>query len=1033
MAFAQDYSFRHYQVEQGLSHNTVFSITQDHKGFMWFATNDGLNKFDGISFTTFRQESTKFGADGFDFITKVVVDQYNQIWIGTENGIFKYNAINNIFEQIIFSARKVVNELAVDSAGKFWFVINGEAGWYDPKYDQWKVITISPLSNISTLCTGSDKQIWLGSTTGKIGRIEPIKETILWYNVFEKSHETPVKNITTLFDCGNNELLIGTRTQGVKIFNKRTGIYKDLPFRNADGTAIYVRQFIPISNSEYWAATESGILKFDIKTNEYRIIVKNYNNPYSLSDNSVYSLFKDQEGGIWASTFFGGINYYPKPELRFTKYLPGYTDNSLKGNAIREIVKDSIGNLWIGTEDAGLNQLNLKTGKVLQYLPGSDANSISHSNIHGLLVHNDELWIGTYHYGIDILDIKTKKIVRRLTTQNSALKNNFVLCFLKSRSGDIYIGSVGGLQVYNSKRGHIMPVKDFPNGHIAVFNILEDSNGTIWVSTRGAGLIYFNPASHRKGQIRNEATNGKSLSTNTLNSTFEDKAGNLWIATDGGGLCVLNKSDSTFTRYTTENGWPSNYVFSIMEDNHKRIWATTTKGLVCLTPSSGNIRIYTHTDGLLNEQFNYSSKFKDTNGSFYFGSVKGMVSFNPDSINKSTSNAPPVYITSFQISQNSSENTTDKYRKVEQLAITPKLILPYNHSTFSIGFAALSYTAPSTTEYAYIMKGLDHQWTYLKSNRQAFYTNLSPGAYTFQVTAATSNGIWAKPTQIEIIIRPPFWATTWAYWIYFIFAFSIIYFIIRFFYNRNQHKKKMQELRAKQEAAIRSYEDKMAFFTNLAHEIRTPLSLIKGPLERIMKSHRLPPELNTHLKRIEKNSNQLVHLTQRFLDLRKVELDNYHLHLSTLDIGTLLSNTFYSFKHLAEKEKINLQLHQKSTIITLADPEAMQIILNNLFTNSIKYAKSFAKIELTVASDDFLQIIFTSDGIKIPDHHQEDVFKPFFRLKENQTKEGTGIGLALAKSLAELHKGKLYISASTSEYNVFIVEIPLKTNGYKSS
>jgi len=465
----------------------------------------------------------------------------------------------------------------------------------------------------------------------------------------------------------------------------------------------------------------------------------------------------------------------------------------------------------------------------------------------------------------------------------------------------------------------------------------------------------------------------------------------------------------------------------MLEDEKKNLWITTTRGLVCFNPLTKTIKIYTKANGLLSDQFNYNSAFKDRSGTMYFGCVKGMISFNPNYFIENNF-VPPVYITGFQVNNNELIADEKKSPLKQSISLTKKVKLPHNQSSFSIDFAALSYTAPETIEYAYKMEGLDKSWTYIKTNRKVYFTNLAPGNYTFRVKAATGNGTFTKnEQQLTIEILPPFWATIWAYSFYAITTGLIIFWLIRMYHNRQveKHTRKIELMEHEKEKEI--YQAKIEFFTNVAHEIRTPLTLIKAPMEKIMKNATNMQAANVYLKTMEKNTNRLVDLTNELLDFRKTETKGFSLDFIQIDITGLLKDIYTNFGTIAEQKSLEYKLLLPTMqILAYADVEALNKILSNLLNNAIKYAYKKVRLKLLPVTGNNFIIEIENDGYVIPEELKEKVFEPFFRIEKTKHQMGSGIGLALSRSLAELHKGELYMKKGETGMNVFVLSLPIQ-------
>jgi len=467
---------------------------------------------------------------------------------------------------------------------------------------------------------------------------------------------------------------------------------------------------------------------------------------------------------------------------------------------------------------------------------------------------------------------------------------------------------------------------------------------------------------------------------------------------------------------------------SILEDANYNLWISTSRGLVCFNPLNGQTIIYTRVNGILSDQFNFSSAYKDHDGKMYFGSVKGLVSFHPDEFIKD-SFVPLVYITGFQVFDKEIPIAKKGSPLQQSIINTNKIVLDHNQSTFSIDFASLSYTAPEMSEYAYQMEGLDHDWIYLKTNRKVYFTELSPGTYNFKVKAANSSGVWNKQeTTLTIQILPPWWTSSWAYFLYAIAGILIVFYFIRNYHHKTEEKnrRKIESLERTKEKEI--FQAKIEFFTNVAHEIRTPLTLIKGPLEKVIRNTTDMPVIKESLKIMDRNTNRLIDLTNQLLDFRQTEIKGFSLNCVKADISELLEETYLNFKPLAEQKSLGFRLDlPPAPLMAWVDIEAFNKILTNLFSNALKYAESKVYVHLLpIEKDDkFFTIEIKNDGYLVPHEMKEKIFEPFFRLKETEKQKGTGIGLALSRSLVQLHKGVLDIKHTENSLNVFYLTMPI--------
>lgn len=1024
---AQPYYFKHYQVENGLSNNTVFTSVQDAYGFMWFGTRDGLNRFDGYTFKTYRYDPCIPGSLGNDKIYTLAADKDGSVWVGTERGLYHYNPLYETFTRIKETLDMGVNYIRITPDGKIWISIAGRIYRYD-KIKKTFSKQINDASFVSThlYCTPGG-ELLISNPDGNIAAYDPATETFRYKYIPDRKPNELTGWITSMIQTSDGQLILGTNNRGVKLYNPKTNTIKNLLIFNKDKTHIYVRDMQARTPDEFWIGTESGIYIYNHRTGTTTHLQKEYSNRYNLSDNAIYTVSADKDGGIWMGTYFGGVNYYAPTLSVFTKYFPQQQQNSISGSDIREICKDKNGNFWIGTEDAGLNKLDPQTGHFTTYFPTGTASTIAHSNVHGLLCDGNKLWIGTFEHGIDIMDIRTGLITKHYEAgKGNALRSNFALSFLKTQSGVILIGTTSGLYQYNPKTDDFDAVPGLP--FLFFNNVKQSSDGYIWAGTYNDGLLRFRLGEPGYKQFKHQQQDKKSLGHNIVNGIFEDSKHNIWIATDGGGFSCFHQKEENFSTFTIKEGLPSNFIFRILEDQDQKLWLSTTRGLVCFNPENKTFKTYTRADGLLTDQFNYNSAFKDTDGRMFFGSVKGMISFFPQQLN-TTSKTVPLFLTGFQI-----DNTISQGNKADtalnlSLLHTNQITLNHNQSSFSIDFAALGYISPETTEYAYKMTGLYNNWEYLKTNRKVYFTKLAPGTYIFEAKAMVSgSNQWSKKNiRLKITILPPFWKTGTAYFLYTLLLLGSIAGLIWQYHlqTERRHKRKMERFEHEKEKEI--YQAKIEFFTNVAHEIRTPLTLIKGPMEKLIKTASALPQIEKNLMTMNRNTDRLLNLTNQLLDFRKTEINGFSLNFVKCNISALIADVALQFQFAAEQHnlKYDVELPEKA-LYAYVDMEALYKIMSNLIDNAIKYGKSTIQIRLSIEKEkDLFNIQVSNNGIKIPVELKHKIFEPFFRAKAGEMKPGSGIGLSISRSLAELHNGKLFLEENNNDYNTFILSLPI--------
>ncbi|MGS2760646.1 hybrid sensor histidine kinase/response regulator transcription factor [Sinomicrobium sp. M5D2P9] len=1015
---AQTYAFNKLKVEEGLSHNSVICMLQDKRGFLWFGTKDGLNRYDGYNFKLFQHQPGDEKSIGSNFI-RCLHEYDNYIWVGTDTGLFRYDEKTESFVLIESTKNQPILDIEGDVNGNLWFIVAGNLYKLDMATGEEEKFNRFYASFVTCNASGEVSV----SSSEKLYRFVPDNNSFRIIDLSDSDGGRGELMITALSSGGKDSLWIGTKNRGAFLYKESEkrliSLLKD------SENPLYVRDFLKKGDEELWIASESGVYIYNLRDRTYQNLRKNYNNPYSLSDNAIYELVLDREEGIWIGTYFGGINYYPRQYTPMQRYFPKVGENSISGNAVREIKKDRFGHLWIGTEDAGLNRFDPETGKFINYSSVGEKGPLSNYNIHGLLPVGDKLWIGTFEHGLDIMDIPSGKIIKHFGSGDDEghLRSDFIFFIYQSRNKDIYVLTSSGIHRYLPEKDSFEVLQGFPEVyHYTCF--AEDHNGVFWAGTYWDGLFYFDPKTKDKGFFRYDPGNPNSLSSNVVNGIFEDSENRLWVTTEN-GLNLLREETNDFRRFTKKDGFPTNVTYSILEDENKNLWISTSKGLVEFTPETEKLKIYTKSNGLLSDQFNYSSAFKDENGEMYFGGVNGMIRFNPDTFLPDNSH-PPVYITNIRINNKEVRVGEEGSPLEKSISYSNHITLDNKQSTFSLEFASLSYTAPEMTRYWYKLEGLNDDWIALDKNHEISFTELPPGDYRFKVKAVNNHGVWGEENNVlEIKVLPSFLASNTAYAIYTLILLLAFYALLRYYhqYTKSKNNRKIRQLENEKEREI--YQAKIEFFTNIAHEIRTPLTLITGPLEKLLKGNYKSPEIPKNLGIMEKNTSRLLNLVNELLDFRKTEMKHVKLSFVEVNISELLEETYIRFSQLIQEKSLRFDLlKDDNDIYAFVDEGAIKKILSNLFSNAIKYSKSRVRVCLKQGETEF-SIEIENDGPVIPVHLKKRIFEPFFRLPGEAENTGTGIGLSLAHSLAELHNGSLYIDEQKQSVNAFILRIPV--------
>ncbi|WP_207534156.1 ligand-binding sensor domain-containing protein [Desertivirga arenae] len=1024
-ASGQAFYFRHFQAENGLTHNTVFSLLQDKNGFIWIGTKSGLNRFDGYSFKSI-SNSNSIGSLSDITINSICEDLNGLIWIATGSGLFRYDQTDESLHKIYKSEDFDISYLRCDRENNLWFISREKLFRFNYK------TRLFTYKGVLATCFSIDSlgDMWLGDSKGFLKKLNIKTNNLSQFEIFDKSIGQNLKAISKVF-CSGTEVLVGTTKQGLQSYDVQARKLKPVISKNKDGTEVYIRDIIGGEGNNCWIASESGIYRYNAETGEIINLKKRPDDPYSISDNAVYALCKDKEGGIWAGTFFGGLNYFSRETSKFEKYYPLSSKNSLSGSAVREIHSIDGKEIWIGTEDAGLNKFNINTGQFSIYTSNGQPLSLSYPNIHGLLADKRAIYVGPYLHGLEVINPATGNVKNRFTLLKSTGSNSsdFVMCIYKTAENTILIGTVGGgLLAFDEKGKRFNKYPYFPKSDF-IYSITQDHKGFVWAGSLTDGAYFYHPVTGENGNIRFYGRRDRGKESDFLiQGIMEDSNGRLWFSTEGGGLIRLEKDRKTFKKFSTKTGFPTNNVYRALEDKRGRLWISSLKGLICFNLENDHFKVYTQANGLLTDQFNYNSAYKAPDGKMYFGCVKGMISFKPESFNGSH-NPPALYFTGFQIDNREVIPGRSSILK-KSINYTDTVILNYNQSNFNIEFAALSYSSPSVVKYKYKMTGLDKNWTYLSSNRRAYFTDLSPGNYSFTVIAESNVGNWpAQEKVLHIKVLPPIWKSKWAYLIYTISLALLVYYSIRYYKIRmerkNRSKLQLYELEKEREV----YQAKIEFFTTIAHEIQTPLTLIQGPTERALKRIEEVPSIRKNLLMIEKNTMRLLELTRQLLDFRKAEINQFELNFVKVDLILLLKHQVTIFKEDAAKKAINIVENlPKEPFYAFVDREALIKITSNLLSNSVKYCQALVEVKFIVPQVDeqTFTIRFINDGPGISNAERLKVFEPFYRAANGRNKPGTGIGLSLAKSLTDLHGGSLKLLNTHNELTIFELTLPIR-------
>lgn len=1054
---AQEVRFRHLTINDGLSQNAVFAILQDSKGFMWFGTKDGLNKYDGYSFTIYQHNAFDSTSISDNYITTLFEDSRGILWIGTLNGGLNcFHRETESFQRIFYSDpgnnTSLVLSINEDRSGNIWIGTRGDGlfrlklSFVDGRiiinnYKQFVYNSddINSISNniVTALFFDSNETFWVG-TENDLNKFDYEKEIFLRYPIHTKNPETQSsfqgKSISAIYESKAGILWLGTLSGLVK-FNRQDGSYKLYPhmfevYRYGWGAILSI---IEDFSGKLWLSSPASLMRFDPDYLSYNYFKNDPNDNHSISYNSISSSFVDKTGILWFGTSGMGISYFDSKLNRFSTFFDKkHTTSRVSGFSVSAVLEDKQGFIWIGT--AILSRWNRKTGEyksfeISSYFPDTFGNvavwSIMESS-------NGFTWFAS-EAGLFRYDPLTEKARQyKLDLPDGSDKQHKRVCTVfEDRNGIIWTLTENFLsRLIDADKGifeHIRYNNNPPYSELVRPVIYQDSKGIYWLGTKD-GLLRFDYGNQSFKKYINDPKNPASLNNNLVKSICEDPFQPdkfLWIGTGGGGLNKFNTEEGTFIHFTEKSGLPNNVVYGVLSDDNGNLWLSTNKGLSRFSINESSFRNFNVSDGLQSNEFNTGAYFKSKNGEMFFGGIYGLNYFYPEKISDNPF-IPDVVITDFRIIGGPDSETESTIR--EKNTSADQIILSYANDIIQFEFAALDYSAPGKNQYAYKLENFNKDWIYSGTVRTATFTNLSPGEYIFRVKGSNNDGVWNEAgTSIKLIITPPWWNTWWAYILYGLVFLSGLYFLRRYEMNRLKLKNQLRLEKVETDTLRKLDHLKSQFFANISHEFRTPLTLILGQVESVMSSS-IETKEKGKLQVANRNARRLLTLINQLLDLSKLEAGSMELNSEKHNIVSFLKSLFFSFESFAESNKIKLSfISESENIPVVFDPDKMEKVFYNLLSNAFKFTSENGEIKVIINLKTGLVDICVKDtGIGIPADRLQHVFDRFYQVDNSLTREheGTGIGLALAKELVELHNGKITVSSMEGEGTEFTVSLP---------
>lgn len=1013
--------FEHISIEDGLSENNVKSIVQDRNGFMWFGTKNGLNRFDGHDvrrYVCFDREKG-FGNNNIDALS---VDSEGNLWVGTDEGVFLFDMATERFHHIEPDlpegdvTRNWVQAIECGDDGSMWVLIpmagilrfNGEACSFYP-LDKERGLGSHPY--FTDICIDPTGTVWATTTGDGIYRYDA-KEDRFMRITTTGDLDSRLQNFEKIINGGDGSLITGT-TAGYlfRLIPSADNPFIEIPF--SQGGKVYLRDMEKV-NDELWIGTYQGLFTINAR-NEETHFTEDHIEKFGISDNNIFTLYRDRSNGIWIGSRYGGIDYMSDRPFRFYSHIP---KGDYGARRVQGLAMDSDERIWMGTEHNDLVLFEPKSG-TFRYLP-SFANTLQ--SISTVESYNGTVYAGTTSSGLYRCD-SPDNIVR--LDYNTGVAGNSVYAYLPDSRGNEWIGY--GLGLYKREAGSKEFRKVEATASAWIFDLFEAKDGRIWIATMGHGIYRYDPRSGEFTSYKADFSNPeRGLLSNSVSSITESSDGRIWISTDRGGLTRYNPADDSFTNYGIREGLPDNVVYKVVEDKRHNLWFGTNRGLVKLNPADNSVKVFTTADGLPADQFCYNSAVKDKTGTFYFGTVNGIVSFDPLLDETATSEAP-VFFTSLDIRGHSGKDAESWADEEGNIIYQDHLQLSYRDASFTLSVAAPNYGYIGQTLYSYRLKPVSKEWVAMEGNHISF-TNLAPGSYDLEVMARTDGQTSVKNLHIEI--TPPWWRSTLAIIIYILLTIGGV--ALLFIWYRNYKERMMQERERnfsdKKEKEV--YRAKVDFFTEIAHEIRTPLSLIDIPLEAVEGMEINDSKIRRYLHIIRENTTRLLQLTGQLLDFQKIDSHKLTLKIEHVNVTRLLKGVIERFEptFTLSGKTLRYNLPEKD-IFTAADKEALTKIVSNLINNAFKY--SVLATEVTLAQDgDNCVITVCSDGKTITASEREKIFQPFYQTATARSESnGVGIGLPLSLTLARLSGGELRLADDTGDgLNRFVLSLPIATS-----
>lgn len=1053
------YSFNS-DLNEGISQLSVMTIYQDSRGYLWFATKNGLNRFNGKEYKIYHREDGNEQSLSNNSVTSITEDQEGYLWVGTNNGLNRIDLNTNEIKRYNLETNGLVansiSTVYTDRSGCLWVGTWEGLNRYNREGDHFEYIPIeddTERAMIVTLLEDSSGRFWIGTRNKGLLLCDHQMNLISQFTSESKNMPLNNNNITSIYEDDKKQIWVGCKNSGLNKINLRDNEVTSYTNLNSGLSNNSVRCIIEWQG-KLLIGTFDGIFDLD-KATERIVKVAGYDDiNKSLSHYSVYCFCVDRDKTLWVGTFAGGVNYLNKFTNRFVLHKP-QEELNIRTGIYGAITYESPEDLWIATEGYGLLNYNKRTNESHYYLIDPSVRFAFNTNIIKSVFYEDGyVWCGTTKGEIYKFNIKTKKfsLYHQYPIEYS------IYSIIRDHNGVLWVGGAStefGLTCFvnDSLVTTFYNNVDEPIYFSNVRCILEEEDGVFLLGSTAEGLLRFDTHKKQLTKYSNEASVEKyRIPNNYISAIVRTKSGEIWGSTYGGGIFQLDESKAIRRIMTVREGLLDNNICTLVESSDQRLWMSTVNGLIMFDPAKDEVRNYHRHNGIDIREFTLHSGIALPDGSLCFAGSNGFVTFHVEAMDKNN-NIPPVVLEQLSVN-NHPVKVGDESAILDKVLDGMETIrLAYNENNFSITYQALNYIYATQNQYAYKLEGYDTDWNYVGERNSAFYTNLSPGKYVFHVKASNNDGVWNEEGRsLIIIVQPPLWRTWYAYLFYVIALAAIIYGIL-YYVNIKRNLEaglKMKQLEKQKQEEF--HQAKIRLFTNFSHELRTPLMLIITPFEELVKRVDIPAELHDKLSIIYKNAQKLLLLVNQLMDLHKNQAGSMDLKVSEGDICEYIKEIYYAFNQIALTNEVKFTLNcTPKTINGWFDKSLLEKVVFNLLSNAFKYTASGESVLMEVSevtlkeldpkrtdglykdeNSQYVILKVKDSGKGIEEGEADKIFTPFYQIPETSgiNLSGTGIGLSLVYTIVQLHRGVIYVDHTETKGACFVVILPVSRSAF---